>query len=104
MGTLLPEQIVRVRPVTDGPMARLAAALLIDAVRCLAFPREHRLYKDALLYLLGPSRDEALSCEIACQLVGVTRDHLRRRLRSAGHWWDVNRPPDRIRIGHRKTA
>jgi hypothetical protein len=104
MGILLPEQEVRVRPVTDAPMARLAAALLIDAVRCLAFPRKHRLYQDALGYLLGPARNEALPCEIACQLSGITQDHLRRRLRAAGHWWGAHRPPTRIRIGHRKTA
>lgn len=101
---LLPEQTPGTMLASHLPMRRLAAALLVDAVKCLAYPREHRYYRDALRYLLGPPRDEVLPCEIACQLAGITHDHLCRALRAAGHDWDAEEAPKRFRFGHRMSA
>jgi len=103
LGVLLPPQTGQ-QHTTHLPMARVAAALLIDAIRCLHFPPAHRLHQDALRYLLGPPRDETLPCEQACQLAGVDREHLRRRLRAAGYGWSADTPPRGIRILGRRRA
>lgn len=84
IGTLLPEQCVG-RFLAEQPMTRVAAALLVDAVRCLALPPTKKTYQEAVRYLFGPPRGEAISYETACQLAGISCDHLRRRLRRAGH-------------------
>jgi hypothetical protein len=103
LGILLPDQ-TGLQHATHLPMARLAAALLIDAVRCLHTPPDRPLHQEALRYLLGPSHQETLPCEQACQLAGIEREHLRRRLRAAGYWWDATCPLVTIRIGRRRAG
>jgi hypothetical protein len=88
IGTLLPEQRVG-RFLVDQPMARVAAAMLVDAVRCLALPRTSKTYREAVRYLFGPPDGEVIPYETACQLTGISCDHLRRRLRRAGHGFSV---------------
>src|SRR5215475_3778499 len=103
LGTLLPAQTGQQQAI-HLPMARVAAALLIDAIRCLHFPPAHRLHQDALRYLLGPDHDETIPCEQACQLAGVDPEHLRRRLRLAGYGWNATGPRTVIRVIGRRRA
>jgi len=103
LGILLPDQTGQQQP-THLPMARLAAALLIDAVRCLHTPPGTGLHQDALRYLLGPPHDETLPCEQACQLAGIDPEHLHRRLRAAGYGWNADMPVRGIRIVGRRRA
>ncbi len=103
LGILLPTQ-TGLQHATHLPMARVAAAVLIDAVRCLHTPRHLKLYQEALRYLMGPDHHEAIPCEQACQLAGIDREHLRRRLRAAGFSWDAKAPSVTLRIGKRYRA
>jgi hypothetical protein len=73
----------RARP-TGWPA--LALAVLVDACRVAGFLPVHspkpsaRARADALAYLFGPPRDEALPLALACALVGGKPEQLRRQL------------------------
>jgi len=84
LGDMLPGQ-APTQKTTHLPMARIAAAMLVDAVKCLGLPREHRMYREAVTYLLGPDNGAPIPCDIACALAGIDRERLKRRLRAAGH-------------------
>jgi len=85
IGALLPEQRGGGLFLVDQPMARVACALLVDAVRCLGLPPSKKTYQEAVRYLFGPPRGEPIPYETACQLTGIGSDYLRCWLRRAGH-------------------
>jgi hypothetical protein len=103
LGILLPEQQAE-RHATHLPMARVAAAVLIDAVRCLHQPPASTLHRDALRYLLGPAGQEVMPCDRACELADIDPEHLRRRLRAAGYRWSETPPPRTRPLGKARRA
>jgi len=103
LGILLPHQTGQ-QHTTHLPMARLAAALLIDAIRCLHLRPAHQLHQEALRYLLGPAGNESIPCQQACELAGIDREHLGRRLRDAGYGFDTFTFAKSLRIVGRRRA
>src|SRR5262245_50051245 len=68
-----------------GGVARLGAALLADAWRCLdsqATDRASRARQAALQWFLDPPGAEAITLVFACALAGVEPEAVRRRVRA----------------------